>query len=628
MDPSLWDKGMYSSGNIYLDNCSAEHLHSVEPDPTISSNSDGSHISVLLHKDFVGRRTLPESTYHSSNDIGSSLMSSSQVELNSDPSRESAIGPLSTRRHLSPAANSCGPQDWILNSGHQAKRARVENIIKGMTGSPSMYFTDVATVANQHGESDDMLESKRTEELSKHQDHRQRSGGGSTSHRSQERQTTRTQLQSGHQPLRHQTTFTHADGLNKTEVSRESVLGNYPNTSPSDTFTDSYNEFESTSSRKYQERRKVKLLNYFQSTPEKIQWMTDILKYELSRAVSESVDSIFKSMPLSQGSPHEEGGVETDNVPLLNLHEHSSICKGNTLRLSCGERAEVQHPEVQTEALSLVVEKPRTRAHQRPKPSALFKHHIAPHQNLESETIHNGPHQNTLRCFQDGCPRVGQPKLETFDVSWNSVKVRPKVNSRSLRSPLTHPMSVDPMLLESLCLPHVKIESDGLQSMVNNNLYLLNEGLTTNHLKKAKLMFFYTRYPSSLVLKTFFHDVQFTRCITSQLIKWFSNFREFYYIQMEKFARHAIIEGVADVRDLTVGRESELFRALNTHYNKANDFQVPDRFREVAEITLREFYIAVSKGKDRDPSWKKAIYKVICKLDSDVPAEFRSHHSG
>ncbi|KAF7669131.1 hypothetical protein LDENG_00241040 [Lucifuga dentata] len=87
-------------------------------------------------------------------------------------------------------------------------------------------------------------------------------------------------------------------------------------------------------------------------------------------------------------------------------------------------------------------------------------------------------------------------------------------------------------------------------------------------------MFFYTRYPSSLVLKTCFHDVQFTRCITSQLIKWFSNFREFFYIQMEKYARHAIMEGVADVRDLTVGRESELFRALNMHYNKASDFQV------------------------------------------------------
>lgn len=45
---------------------------------------------------------------------------------------------------------------------------------------------------------------------------------------------------------------------------------------------------------------------------------------------------------------------------------------------------------------------------------------------------------------------------------------------------------------------------------------------------------------------------------------------------MEKFARHALIDGVTDVRGLTVGRESELFRALSMHYNKASDFQVTD----------------------------------------------------
>lgn len=69
-------------------------------------------------------------------------------------------------------------------------------------------------------------------------------------------------------------------------------------------------------------------------------------------------------------------------------------------------------------------------------------------------------------------------------------------------------------------------------------------------------------------------SAKFNRCITSQLIKWFSNFREFYYIQMEKFARQAINDGVTDTEELTVSRDSELYRALNMHYNKANDFEV------------------------------------------------------
>uniref|UniRef100_A0A8C0CRN8 Prospero domain-containing protein n=1 Tax=Balaenoptera musculus TaxID=9771 RepID=A0A8C0CRN8_BALMU len=117
---------------------------------------------------------------------------------------------------------------------------------------------------------------------------------------------------------------------------------------------------------------------------------------------------------------------------------------------------------------------------------------------------------------------------------------------------------------------------------------------------------------------------KFNRCITSQMIKWFSNFREFYYIQMEKFARQAISDGVTNPKMLVVLRNSELFRALNMHYNKGNDFEVPDCFLEIASLTLQEFFRAVSAGKDSDPSWKKPIYKIISKLDSDIPEIFKS----
>ncbi|XP_074483534.1 prospero homeobox protein 1a [Sebastes fasciatus] len=180
---------------------------------------------------------------------------------------------------------------------------------------------------------------------------------------------------------------------------------------------------------------------------------------------------------------------------------------------------------------------------------------------------------------------------------------------------------------EGLSLSLIKSECGDLQDMADISPYsgsTIQEGLSPNHLKKAKLMFFYTRYPSSNMLKIFFSDVKFNRCITSQLIKWFSNFREFYYIQMEKFARQNINEGVTASEELAVGRDSELFRALNMHYNKANDFEVPERFIEVSQVTLREFFNAIVAGKDADPSWKKAIYKVICKLDSEVPDVFKS----
>ncbi|KAK5848504.1 hypothetical protein PBY51_006112 [Eleginops maclovinus] len=171
--------------------------------------------------------------------------------------------------------------------------------------------------------------------------------------------------------------------------------------------------------------------------------------------------------------------------------------------------------------------------------------------------------------------------------------------------------------------------------MDGGELYLTaggtQEGLSPCHLKKAKLMFFYARYPSSNTLKTYFPDVKFNRCVTSQMIKWFSNFREFFYIQMERFARQAVREALT--RDgaprlnregqLRVGRDTELYRILNMHYNKSNVYQVPERFIEISEVALREFYSAIWTGRDSDPCWKKGIYKIICKMDSPVPDAFR-----
>ncbi|KAM4536576.1 prospero homeobox 3 isoform 2-T2 [Odontesthes bonariensis] len=157
------------------------------------------------------------------------------------------------------------------------------------------------------------------------------------------------------------------------------------------------------------------------------------------------------------------------------------------------------------------------------------------------------------------------------------------------------------------------------------------EGLSPCHLKKAKLMFFYTRYPSSNTLKTYFPDVKFNRCVTSQMIKWFSNFREFFYIQMERFARQAVREALTREgaprlgreSQLRVARDTELYRILNMHYNKSNIYQVPERFIEVSEVALREFYSAIWTGRDSDPCWKKGIYKIVCKLDSPLPDAFR-----
>ncbi|XP_076268752.1 homeobox protein prospero isoform X1 [Rhynchophorus ferrugineus] len=163
-----------------------------------------------------------------------------------------------------------------------------------------------------------------------------------------------------------------------------------------------------------------------------------------------------------------------------------------------------------------------------------------------------------------------------------------------------------------LCKPNISLTSDHSST------------LTPMHLRKAKLMFFWVRYPSSAVLKMYFPDIKFNKNNTAQLVKWFSNFREFYYIQMEKYARQAVSEGVKNADDLHVGADSELYRVLNLHYNRNNHIEVPSNFRFVVEQTLREFFKAIQEGRDAEQSWKKSIYKIISRLDDPVPEYFKS----
>lgn len=120
---------------------------------------------------------------------------------------------------------------------------------------------------------------------------------------------------------------------------------------------------------------------------------------------------------------------------------------------------------------------------------------------------------------------------------------------------------------------------------------------------------------------------------------------------MEKYARAALAEGLQTADEIQVAKDSELYKALNLHYNRNNHIevwkevsrlhctlkcfhglhaiivlQVPDSFRGVVEESLKEFFRAIQVGRDQEPSWKKAIYKVINRLDDPIPDYFKSPH--
>ncbi|XP_030921830.1 prospero homeobox protein 2 [Geospiza fortis] len=350
--------------------------------------------------------------------------------------------------------------------------------------------------------------------------------------------------------------------------------------------------------------------------PSAVRVLSQALKHELSVVTSQVVDSVLKTL-----WPKADSHIQKQHQSLLMLgpdarREYSAggkcrkpLAKPSPMNApgSLGSPQAEVLPGALGKSLSSYVASFSSKGVRKSSrvPSmgySLGSATSVQHSQLLSQLLGHGQHspwgsdsRESPSALERGCP-------EPLELPWGSVKLRSSI----VRQQQHHPLPLSPASMESLAL------------------LPMQEALTPGHLKKAKLMFFFTRYPSSTLLKTYFLDVQFSRCITSQLIKWFSNFREFYYIQVEKFARQALLEGVVDACTLQVSRDSELFRALNMHYNKGNDFEVPGRFLEVASLTLQEFFSAVRAGKDADPSWKKPIYKIISKLDSDIPEGFKA----
>ncbi|XP_060939430.1 prospero homeobox protein 2 [Limanda limanda] len=670
MNLSLPDQSMHSSSEGCMDDdkpdvmlpCFRRNMY----DEPLASYSNGSIISQLLRKTIHSKRALDESHFYLS---GSTAADSGQEDQSSVSSKDSTVEATSPTGHISTGTSLDG--EHPMADHLQAKRARVENIIRVMAGSPN---------SKQHGDSersdaevrdtrearDVYRENKRKQRLPQHQEH---SVGGPASRRpgsssgdncntkDEECHKLKEQLHSMQRLLRQlQEKFLQVynrddpehDDREDAEIAAEhDTLAE----STESRYRNAEDDFERKGSRMTAECKDRMKATGHQAQQRENQNLQDALKQELSRAVNECVDRVFKKtsspgldfspQPCMCSSPEMQMSVGTDRKSQQASSTHdqpqSEEAAVKPRSLEYFQSSAAQSPQDQTEALSLVVRKPPvtpmssvSQTVKRPYPV-----HQTPFQFNYSTPLHDsqilehllkyGPHSSfgALPCMP---PSMDRNSPDSVDLPWETLTMRSKVTSSHLGH---HPRSssLGTVTVDSLCLPHVKIECSDLQSMAERNPYMslnIQEGLTPSHLKKAKLMFFYTRYPSSNVLKTFFPDVKFNRCITSQLIKWFSNFREFYYIQMEKFARQCIVDGISEVKDITVSRDSELFRALNMHYNKANDFHVPDRFLEVSEITLHEFYSAISAAKDSDPSWKKAIYKVICKLDSDVPDEFKT----
>jgi hypothetical protein len=54
--------------------------------------------------------------------------------------------------------------------------------------------------------------------------------------------------------------------------------------------------------------------------------------------------------------------------------------------------------------------------------------------------------------------------------------------------------------------------------------------------------------------------------------------------------------------------------------------KVPISFTNAVQAALREFFLAIQQQKDLESSWKKSIYKVMQRLDDQIPDFFKNDH--
>ncbi|KAM5273584.1 prospero homeobox protein 2 [Ctenodactylus gundi] len=528
--------------------------------------------------------------------------------------------------------SSLADPGWFWDEHIQVKRARVETIVRGICLSPSPLVSQAGDSPCCPGKT---RERKRKQSLPMQQGPLKPGSAGDRANRKGGPRV-REQLHLLKQQLRHlqehilqvavpgataQAGF--EPGTGPLSLKQNNGCGPNPLVSTSDHHQGSCKDLSGT------EKHRVSEIQHQSGEPRSLpsgsQALLEILKKELTRGVSQAMDSVLQRVLLDpSGHLTQQGRSFQELVPNVRGEPSSGVgAYKDPLVLATLLRRNQPQAEISLGNSSLAKPlgsprypiSPRSVSYQgSPANCPLTVHsHIQENQIL-SQLLGHGPGGHWSKGPPQDCS-PSHPSLESVLRPW-------VLGQQQCPQPFTT------TLLESQPLvPSVKMEQSSLQAEMEARPFSsvhISEGLNPGHLKKAKLMFFFTRYPSSNLLKAYFPDVQFNRCISSQMIKWFSNFREFYYIQMEKFARQAISDGVTNPKMLVVLRNSELFRVLNTHYNKGNDFEVPDCFLEIASLTLREFFRAVSTGKDSDPSWKKPIYKIISKLDSDIPEIFKS----
>lgn len=462
----------------------------------LSSYHNAPLISHLLRKTIHNKRSILNNNnqlYMPATSIAGSSMSESRHTLSeiaqddwSNQSTKDSQLQSADPGHASSGINS--DPECPLSEHVQAKRARVENIIRGMASSPS----DKSHVERENTErevskygKEVYKENKRKQKLPQHQEHNHAGISAPNQddniHRDEECHKLRKQLQSM-QRLLHQLQekflqmYDHSSSESEEKVEQQD----------SHELDGSMNSDDNST---LGHKGSMKLEDRCSSSQRHQKNLQEMLKCELSRAISESVDMVFRklSMILDNQSPErrlspECTGMEKGDHQAC-VREPSELENGTKPRPDeCYESTPSHSPDHQTEALSLVVRKPPLNplgsvSHSVKRPYPI---HQSPFQFSHTTPLHDsqilehllkyGPHVNFggISCLP---PSLDRSTAESVALPWESIAMRSKVNSGHLGQH-HRPGTLGQVAVDGLCLPHVKMECGELQSMAERSTFM------------------------------------------------------------------------------------------------------------------------------------------------------------
>ena len=527
MNLSLPDQSMRSPGEACLKEDKSEllvsccHRNMFEEPLTAYPNS--SIISHLLRKTIHNKRAVNGNMFYLPTPTTLSGLEDQSVMGSKDSMDYS--DPL---EHHPPHGTS-GEMERPLSDHLQAKRARVENIIRGMAGSPNSRLQgdeDMGDPESEQERKEILKENKRKQKLPQHQENSPNNGrptsmAGSVSSvssvstsKNQECHKLKQQLQSMQKLLQQlQEKFFQVYNQNDSENSRtEDGDGDIVHAEQSNSLTQTKGASETTqfpcaiNGREGCENRPD-----WMAGGQKEKAMTDVnclgnkedgrnlretLKYELSRAVNESIDTVFQklsSTQLNQSSqlsschpctPDRAGSVKRTRMSCSPLEpsetEEATIKPPRPFQYY--KSSTPQSPEQQTEALSLVVRKsPNSQLNSNSQTvKQPYTLHQPPFQFGYTTPMHDsqilehllkyGPHGNFggLTCLP---PSLDRASPDSGDLPWESISMRSKVMSSHLGQH-SRPGTLGSVSVDGLCLPHVKMECRDLQSMAERSSYI------------------------------------------------------------------------------------------------------------------------------------------------------------